>query len=109
MGQGNALWMIETGIRIDAQRAMAIGLVQEVVPAGAALARTRELADRIAGYPQASLRTDRAATLATYGLSVDAGLYMESGLGRPAATDPEMLDGLRNFIAGNRPEAPRPT
>ena len=109
MGQGNALWMIETGIRIDAQRAMAVGLVQEVVPEGAALGRALELADRIAGYPQASLRTDRAATLATYGLSLDAGLYMESGLGRPAATDPEMLEGLRNFVAGNRPEAPRPT
>jgi enoyl-CoA hydratase len=108
MGQGNALWMIETGVRIDAQRAMAIGLVQEVVPPGAALGRALELADRIAGYPQASLRTDRAATLATYGLSLDAGLYLESGLGRPAATDPEMLAGLRDFVAGNRPEAPRP-
>jgi enoyl-CoA hydratase len=109
MGQGNALWMIETGIRIDAQRAMAIGLVQEVVSEGTALGRALELADRIAGYPQASLRTDRAATLATYGLSLDAGLYLESGLGRPTATDPEMLEGLRNFVAGNRPEAPRPT
>lgn len=108
MGQGNALWMIETGIRIDAQRAMAIGLVQEVVSEGAALGRALELAERIGGYPQASLRTDRAATLATYGLSLDAGLYLESGLGRPSATDPEMLAGLRNFVAGNRPEPPRP-
>src|SRR5204862_256139 len=60
MGQGNALWMIETGIRIDAPRAMAIGLVQEVVAEGAALDRALELADRIAGYPQTSLHTDRA-------------------------------------------------
>ena len=108
MGQGNALWMIETGIRIDAPRAMAIGLVQEVVAEGAALDRALELADRIAGYPQTSLRTDRAATLATFGLDLEAGLFMESGLGRPAATDPEMLEGLRNFVSGNRPEAPRP-
>jgi enoyl-CoA hydratase len=108
MGQGNALWMIETGIRIDAARALAIGLAQEVVAAGNALGRALELADRIAGYPQASIRTDRSATLATYGLDLQAGLYMESGLGRPAATDPEMFEGLRNFVAGNRPEAPRP-
>jgi enoyl-CoA hydratase len=106
MGQGNALWMIETGVRIDAQRALALGLVQEVVPA--ALDRALELADRIAGYPQASLRTDRAATLATWGLDLAAGLFMESGLGRPTASDPEMIEGLRNFVAGNRPEAPRP-
>jgi enoyl-CoA hydratase len=108
MGQGNALWMIETGIRIDAARAMAIGLVQEVVAEGGALDRALELADRIAGYPQASLRTDRAATLATYGVSLEAGLFMESGLGRPTASDPEMIEGLRNFVAGNRPDAPRP-
>jgi enoyl-CoA hydratase len=108
MGQGNALWMIETGVRIDAARAQAIGLVQEVVPDGAALARSLELADRIAGYPQASLRADRAATLATYGVSLEAGLFMEAGICRPTGSDPEMVEGLRNFVSGNRPEAPRP-
>ena len=107
MGQGNALYMIETGARIDAARAMAFGLVQEVVPAGAALERALELAERIAGYPQASLLADRAATLETWGLSLKAGLYMEAGLCRPTGTDPEMLEGLRNFVSGNRPEAPR--
>src|SRR3989440_3255767 len=99
MGQGNALWMIETGVRIDAARAQAIGLVQEVVPEGAALDRALALADRIAGYPQASLRTDRAATLATWGLDLQAGLVMESGLGRPARP------GGR---PGRRPPAGRP-
>ena len=108
MGQGNALYLLETGARIDAERAMAFGLVQEIVPEGAALDRALALADRIAGYPQGSLRTDRAATLATYGLSLEAGLFMESGYGRPAANDPEMAEGLRNFVSGNRPEAPRP-
>jgi enoyl-CoA hydratase len=108
MGQGNALWMIETGIRIDAARALTIGLAQEVVAQGGSLDRALELADRIAAYPQGSLRTDRAATLATYGLSLEAGLFMESGLGRPTLSDPEMIDGLRNFVGGNRPEAPRP-
>jgi enoyl-CoA hydratase len=108
MGQGNALYLIETGARIDAERAMAFGLVQEVVPAGASLNRALELAERIAGYPQASLRTDRAAALATWGLSLESGLSMEAGLCRPTASDPEMLEGLRNFVSGNRPEAPRP-
>ena len=107
MGQGNALWMIETGIRIDAARALAIGLVQEVVPQGGALDRALELADRMAGYPQASLRADRAASLATWGLDLRAGLLTEAALCRPTASDPEMLEGLRNFAAGNRPEAPR--
>jgi enoyl-CoA hydratase len=108
MGQGNALWMVETGVRIDAQRALAIGLVQEVVPEGRALDRALELADRIVGYPQASIRADRAAMLATWGLNLDDGLYLESGLCRPTASDPAMIEGLRNFVEGKRPEAPRP-
>jgi enoyl-CoA hydratase len=108
MGQGNALWMLETGIRIDARRALGIGLVQEVVNEGTALDRALELADRIAGYPQASLRADRAATLAAFGVSLADGLYLEAGLCRPTLTDPEMWEGLGNFVSGNRPEAPRP-
>jgi enoyl-CoA hydratase len=107
MGQGNALWMIETGVRIDAARGQAIGLVQEVVPPGTALDRALELADRIAGYPQTSLLADRAATLATWGVGLEAGLSMEAGICRPTLTDPEMWEGLQNFVAGNRPEAPR--
>jgi hypothetical protein len=51
---------------------------------------------------------DRAATLATWGLGLDAGLYMEAGLCRPTAFDPEVTEGLRKFVSGNRPEAPRP-
>jgi enoyl-CoA hydratase/carnithine racemase len=108
MGQGNALWMLETGVRIDARRAMAIGLVQEVVPAGQALKRALELAERVAGYPQASLRADRGAALATYGLDLDDGLYLESGRCRPSAFVPETSAGLRQFASGPRPEAPRP-
>jgi enoyl-CoA hydratase len=108
MGQGNALWMLETGIRIDARRAQAIGLVQEVVPTGEALPRALELAQRIAGYPQESLRADRAAALATYGLGLDEGLYLESGRGRPTLRAAEVARGLEQFASGHRPEAPRP-
>ena len=108
MGQGNALWMLETGIRIDARRALAIGLVQEVVPAGQALPRALELAERMAEYPQASLRADRAAALATFGLNLDDGLLLESGRCRPTVRESEMLAGLVRFASGPRPEAPRP-
>ena len=100
--------MLDPGVRIDAARALAIGLVQEVVPAGQARARALELAERMAGYPQASLRADRAAALATFGIGLDDGLYLESGRGRPTVRDPEMMEGLSTFASGPRPEAPRP-
>src|SRR5581483_2237984 len=63
VGTGNALWLMETGIRIDARQAKEIGLVQEVVPAGQALSRALTLAQEMAAYPPTSLRADRAAVL----------------------------------------------
>jgi enoyl-CoA hydratase len=44
IGLGNALYLMESGERIDAERARAMGLVQEVVPTGSALDRAVELA-----------------------------------------------------------------
>ncbi len=106
-GQGNALYLIETGVRIDALRAMAMGLVQEVVPAGEALTRALELAERIAEYPQASIRADREATLGGFGLSLADGLRLEAELCLPATGDPAMAAGLERFVRGDRPAAPR--
>lgn len=100
-GLGNALWLIETGVRIDAQRALAIGLVQEVVPRGEALAQA------IAGYPQRSVRADRAATLATFGTTFQDGLRLEAELCLSAARDPETASGVARFAAGERPAPPR--
>jgi enoyl-CoA hydratase len=34
VGYGNAVWMVETGCRIDAEHALRIGLVQQLVPEG---------------------------------------------------------------------------
>src|SRR2546430_14292667 len=63
MGQGNALWLIETGVRIDARRAQPTGLGQEVVPSRRPLPRAPALAQPIAQYPPASLRAVREAAL----------------------------------------------
>lgn len=98
IGQGNALYLIETGERIDARRAYEMGLVQEVVPRGAALDRALGLAERIAAYPQKSLLADRAAVLGTWGRSLEDGLALEGEAGRAAARDPEMMDGVRTFL-----------
>src|SRR5438045_9763030 len=107
-GQSKALWLIETGVRINARRAQAIGLVHEVVSRGRALPRALKLAQHIAEYPQASLRADRAAALATFGLGLDEGLLLEAQMGRNVVGDQEMWTELARFAAGDRPEPPRP-
>lgn len=108
VGQANALYLIETGVRINAQRALVMGFVQEIVPAGEALKRSLNLAERIAGYPQSSIHADRAASLATFGSTLADGLKLEAEIGRATLLDPEMAAGLDRFASGDRPEPPRP-
>lgn len=108
VGLGNALYLIETGMRIDAAHALRIGFVQEVVPVGTALDRSLEIAQRVAEYPQSSLRADRRAAIATYGFGLDEGMMMERAGGMATLTDPEMAQGLQKFLSDARPEPPRP-
>ncbi|MGH2711459.1 MAG: enoyl-CoA hydratase-related protein [Actinomycetota bacterium] len=97
IGTGNALYLMETGERIDGARALEMGLVQEVVPAGSALDRALELAQRVSEYPQLSLLADRQAALATFGLPLDQGLSMEAEVGVPTAAEDEFKEGVRRF------------
>lgn len=108
VGMGNALWMIETGIEIDAHRARLIGLAQEVVPAGEALPRAMELARHIASYPQVGIRADRRAAIAGFGLPLAEALQLEVEICHPPVRAPEVVAGMASFAAGSRPEPPRP-
>jgi enoyl-CoA hydratase len=109
MGMGNALYMLETGMRIDVRRAFEFGFVQEVVPAGAALERALELAGLIAGYPgQTGLRVDRASCITAYDQPLEHGLEREGLDGIEALKDPSLGEAVGRFAAGARPESPRP-
>lgn len=110
MGLGNALYLLETGARIDARRACEMGFLQEVVPEGQALARALELAGSIASYPNfAGICADRQAALATYGLSLDQGLQLETRIVRPTLASSELAAGLARFAGGARDPSPRPS
>jgi enoyl-CoA hydratase len=101
VGQGNALYLIETGASIDAKTALRMGLVQEVVRANGAIDRALELAGHVAGYPQSSLVADRESALTLDGIDAEA----ERGQ-RTVGID-EMREGLERFRTGDRPEPPR--
>jgi enoyl-CoA hydratase len=107
LGMGNALYMIETGVEVDADRALAMGLVQEVVAAGEAVKRALELAAHIAGYGQGGIRVDRKAALATVGLSLEDGLALEVELCHAPSVAAEAMSGMDRFAKGSRPEPPR--
>ncbi len=61
VGLGRALDLILTGRPVAAPEALAMGLVNQVVPAGQALAAAQDLARQLAALPQECLRSDLAA------------------------------------------------
>lgn len=108
VGLGNALWLMESGIRIDANRAREIGFVQETVPTGQALTRAIALAKHIATYPQESLRGDRQLVLDSGGYGLAEGLPLEDEPRRKSLANEEMFERLSAFASGERPAPPRP-
>ena len=109
VGLGNALYLLETGARIDAERASAMGFLQEVVPPGQALARALELAEMIASYPnRPGVLADRASAIAAWDQPLREGLEREGRAGIATLSDPTLAEGLARFAAGERPESPRP-
>ena len=108
VGLGNALYLIETGVLIDAEQALRMGLVQEVVAQGEALARALEVAHTISSYPQPALRNDRGAALEGLALPLPEGIDLEQRLHASSLGDPRMAEWLRRYAAGDRPRALRP-
>jgi enoyl-CoA hydratase len=77
IGMGRALELILTGRAVEAEEALRIGLVNEVVPSGRHLDRALELAEQLAGFPQETMLSDRRATIEGAGLTFEEGLRME--------------------------------
>src|SRR5712691_4138779 len=71
-----------TGDHFDAQEALRIGVVNEVVPHDELMAATRALAKRIALVPEPSVRLNKAITMmGMQAAGVYSGLLLESALG----------------------------
>ena len=100
VGMGNALDLILTGRPVPAPEALAIGLVNRVVPGGQARTAAAALARDIAALPQACLRSDRASALEGAWLTEDEAMANELRHGLTALTAPALADGLRRFREG---------
>ena len=78
VGFAKALELIITGRRIDVREAERIGLVNEVMPRGQALARAQELAREIAELPQGAIRADKESVVTGVGRTLEERLRIEA-------------------------------
>ncbi len=99
IGLGRALELTLTGRPVNAQEALAIGLVNEVVPPGESLRRALELAHEIAAFPQMCLRHDRQAIYQGLGRSLEEGLQIEAELGAEVVSGGASERGAKNLQA----------
>jgi len=81
VGLGRALDLVLTGRLVEADEALAIGLLTEVVEPGRHVERALELAEGLASVPQATLLADRRALLEGSGLPLAEGLALEARSG----------------------------
>ena len=98
IGLSRALDLILTGRPVKADEALAIGLVNRVVPRGQARAAAEQLAHELAASPQAAMRADRMSAYLQHDLDLDAALAQELQLGSRALG--EAAQGARQFAGG---------
>jgi enoyl-CoA hydratase/carnithine racemase len=103
-GMGAALYLTLVGraARIDAPMALQLGLVQEVVPAGAALRRALELATIIAGNSPSAMAKSMQAMWALTTTSYEEAVQYGWRLLREQQDHPDAMEGPTAF-AEKRP------
>jgi enoyl-CoA hydratase len=100
IGMGHAMDMILTGRAVGAQEALAMGLVNRVVPKGTARQAAETLAAELAQLPQLCMRHDRLSAYQQWDLDYADAMANEFAHGRTSLLSGESQQGASRFAAG---------
>jgi len=89
--------MLLTGDSISAAEALAVGLVDEVVDAGRAEERAREVCLRLAGLSPVAVQSVKAAVRASLSAPLEAGLRYENELNALCFHAGDHMEGIKAF------------
>jgi enoyl-CoA hydratase len=98
IGQSRAMDMVLTGRAVDAREALAMGLVNRVVPEGESRSAAEELGQELARFPQTCMRGDRLSLLEQWGHDEATAITGELQHGLRSLA--EVQAGLERFRSG---------
>ncbi len=97
IGVGQAMRLLLTGDPVDAETALRLGLVEEVVDDAEVTARVMEMAKRIASFSPTATQAIKAAVRAAMSTPLEAGLRYENELHVICMSDKGRLEGIKAF------------
>lgn len=103
IGYGQAMRLLLLGEPVDAETALRIGLVEEVVEDGQELSRAQEIASRIASFSPIATQAVKASVRAALSMSLDAGLRYENELHVICMSAKDRVEGIKAFQEGRNP------
>ncbi|CAN7142198.1 enoyl-CoA hydratase-related protein [Variovorax sp. LjRoot84] len=103
VGQGRALEMVMTGRTVDAEEALAIGLVNRIVQAPG-LAAAKAYAREFTGHGLRALQFAREAVQRAMDVSLHEGLRVEADLSTLAYRTRDAEEGMQAFVEKRKPE-----
>lgn len=104
VGTSAALEMILTGNRIDARRALELGLVSRVLPPAEVLPAALKLAETIAAQPPRAVRAAREAVLRGVEMPLAEGLRLEQSLADPLRQSEDAKEARAAFAEKRAPK-----
>lgn len=106
VGWSRAARMIFTAAKLSTPEALALGAVDEVVPAGTARERALELARLVAANSPVGLRNAKKAMRLGADVDLTAGLEIEDACWRATAFSGDRAEGVAAFAEKRRPNWP---
>ena len=103
IGRSRAVEMLLTGRELDAETALSIGLVNEVVPPSAVGRRAADIAAAIAAHGPIALRYLKEATLTGLDGTLSQGLRLEADLSFLLQSTSDRSEGISSFLQRRSP------